>query len=384
MIENDGRARSDRERKLPSAPARGNEAERPVRGSGRSIMRDVAELAGVSAQTVSRVINGHPYVADHTRQRVLDAMRRLDYRLNPAARALVTRRSGTLGIVGYESPLYGPTSMLYAIEGAARAAGYFVSVASLRHLDRRSVFDAVDWLRRQSVEGIIAIAPKSAMADALAEASSGLPAVTVGGGCTEAVPSAQIDNFEGARLATRHLLNLGHTTVHHLAGPQDWPEARERVAGWHAALRAAGAPPPAVVPGDWSAGTGHEQGERLARDRSVTAIFCASDQLALGVLRALHEAGRRVPGEVSVVGFDGTTDGAHFLPPLTSVRQDFAELGRRSLRLLLAQLDRPASGSRPRRDVLVPELVIRHSAAAPCDDGHAAADLTLSGPSRGT
>ncbi|MGQ5264880.1 LacI family DNA-binding transcriptional regulator [Micromonospora sp. ZYX-F-536] len=342
-------------------------------------MRDVAELAKVSSQTVSRVINGHPHVADRTRQRVLDAMSRLNYQRNPAARALVTRRSGTLGVIGYESPLYGPTSMLYAIEGAARAAGYFVSVASVRDLDHRSVLDAVDWLRRHSVEGIIAIAPKPTMANAFAEASSGLASVTAGGGCSPAVPSAQIDNVEGARLATRHLLELGHTTVHHVAGPDDWPEAAERVDGWRDALRAAGAPVPAVLPGDWSAATGYEQGACLARDPSVTAIFCASDQLALGVLRALHEAGRRVPDDVSVVGFDGTSDGAHFLPPLTSVRQDFAELGRRSLRLLLAQLDRPAHGPLRRRDVLVPELVIRRSAVAPRDRDRPAAELTRSG-----
>ncbi|WP_204034941.1 LacI family DNA-binding transcriptional regulator [Micromonospora qiuiae] len=328
-------------------------------------MRDVAELAGVSAQTVSRVVNGHPYVADHTRQRVLDAMRTLDYQRNPAARALATRRSGTLGIIGYESPLYGPTSMLYAIEGAARAADYFVSVVSVRHLDRRSVLDAVDWLRRQSVEGIIAIAPKPAMASALAMATAGSPCVTVGGGSSEAIPRAQIDNAAGARLATQHLLDLGHRTVHHLAGPPDWPEADEREAGWRAALQAAGAPIPPVVPGDWTACTGYEQGVRLARDPSVRAIFCASDQLALGVLRALHEAGRSVPDEVSVVGFDGIPDAAQFLPPLTTVRQDFAELGRRSLGLLLPQLDRVGDPAIRRCDLLLPELVTRRSTAAP-------------------
>ncbi|PZG20052.1 LacI family transcriptional regulator [Micromonospora craterilacus] len=335
-------------------------------------MRDVAELAGVSAQTVSRVINGHPYVATDTRQRVLAAMRALDYQRNPAARALVTRRSGTLGIVGYESPLYGPTSMLYAIEGAARAAGYFVSVASVRHLDRRSVLDAVEWLRRQSVEGLIAIAPKTSMASALAQATAGLACVTVGGGCSDAIPSAQIDNAGGARLATRHLLDLGHATVHHVAGPSDWPEAGERVYGWRDALQAAGAPTPPVLPGDWSADAGYEQGKALARDRSVTAVFCASDQLALGVLRALHEAGRRVPDEVSVVGFDGTPDGGHYLPPLTSVRQDFAELGRSSLGLLLSQLDRVGDTPILRRDLLLPELVIRSSTApVPGGDGPA-------------
>ena len=365
MIENNGRAPMGGARSARSGTSRTSRADRLARRPGRSIMRDVAELAGVSAQTVSRVINEHPYVADDTRQRVLAAMRVLDYQRNPAARALVTRRSGTLGIVGYESPLYGPTSMLYAIEGAARAAGYFVSVASVRHLDRRSVLEAVDWLRRQSVEGIIAIAPKASMASALTQASAGMACVTVGGGCSDAIPSAQIDNAAGARLATRHLLDLGHATVHHVAGPTDWPEAGERIHGWRDALRAAGAPTPPVVPGDWSAGTGYEQGKGLARDRSVTAVFCASDQLALGVLRALHEAGRRVPDDVSVVGFDGTPDGGYFLPPLTSVRQDFVELGRSSLALLLSQLDPVGEAPVLRRTLLLPELVLRSSTAPP-------------------
>ena len=176
----------------------------------------------------------------------------------------------------------------------------------------------------------------------------------------------------GARLATRYLLDLGHRTVHHVAGPDDWPEASERLRGWREALQEAGLPIPAVLSGDWSARAGYEQGQRLAADPCVTAVFCASDQLALGVLRALHEAGRRVPEDVSVVGFDGGLDGAHYLPPLTTVRQDFAELGRLSLGLLLSQLEQPGGSSTSRRQLLVPELVIRRSTAPspdPCRTG---------------
>ncbi|WP_176308829.1 LacI family DNA-binding transcriptional regulator [Micromonospora sp. NBS 11-29] len=328
-------------------------------------MRDVARLAGVSNQTVSRVLNAHPHVRDDTRRRVLAAVQALGYRRNQAARTLVTRRSGTLGIIAYESALYGPTSMLYAIEGAARSAGYFVTVAGLRDLDRRSVLDAVDRLRQQSVEGIITIAPKPVVAGTLAQVSDDLPVVGVGGGQDEALPSVQIDNAAGAGLATRHLLNLGHATVHHVAGPADWPEANERADGWRAALHATGRPSPYATPGMWTARTGYAQGRRLARDPSVTAIFCANDQIALGVLRALHEAGRRVPDEVSVVGFDDTPDAGYFLPPLTTVRQDFAELGRRSLDLLLAQLDAAGHQSAPERVLLLPHLVVRASSAAP-------------------
>ncbi|MFC4109404.1 LacI family DNA-binding transcriptional regulator [Micromonospora zhanjiangensis] len=328
-------------------------------------MRDVARLAGVSTQTVSRVVNKHPHVAAETRQRVLTAMRALNYRQNLVARALVTQRTGTIGIIAYETSLYGPTSMLYAIEGAARSAGYFVSVASVRHLDRRSVLDAVDWLRRQQVEGIIAIAPATAVASALAEVAGGMATISVGGGYDEAVPSAQIDNAAGARQAARHLLELGHATVHHVAGPAEWPEAGERTDGWREALSAAARPAPLPLRGDWSSQAGYEQGRLLAEDPSVTAVFCASDQLALGVLRALHEAGRRVPEDVSVVGFDDTPDAGHYLPPLTTVRQDFAELGRRSLGLLLAQLDRSDREPAARRTVQVPRLIVRSSTGPP-------------------
>jgi len=345
----------------PIRPADARSEGAPQRGS---IMRDVAKLAGVSHQTVSRVLNDHPHVRHETRLRVLDAMRVLNYRRNLAARTLATRRSGTLGIVGFETTLFGPASMLYGIEDAARTAGYFVTVTTVRSLERRPVIDAVDRLHQQSVEGIIAIAPKPAVTNALAQVSPDLARVCVGGGAgDDAVPTVRIDNVAGARLATQHLLDLGHATVHHVAGPADWPEAQERIDGWRSTLYTAGAVVPPVRPQGWSAESGYEQGRALAADRSVTAIFCANDQIALGVLRALHEAGRRVPDEVSIVGFDDTPDSAYFLPPLTTVRQDFAELGRRSIALLLDSVD--AAPRDAEHIVLLPELVVRNSTAPP-------------------
>ncbi|GAA4475145.1 LacI family DNA-binding transcriptional regulator [Phytohabitans houttuyneae] len=324
------------------------------------IMRDVARHAGVSHQTVSRVLNGHPRVRPETRQRVLAAMQALDYRRNLAARTLVTRRSGILGVIGVETTLFGPASMLFGIEEAARAAGYLVTVANVRTVERQVVHGAVDRLCQHAVEGIIAVAPKPALLDAIAAVLTGPPAVGVGGGVDGAVPTVRVDNLAGARLATQHLLTLGHATVHHVAGPFDWPEARERIVGWRSALLDAGAPVPVIRPGSWSAGSGYERGQRLARNPSVTAVFCANDQIALGVLRALHEAGRRVPEDVSVVGFDDTPDSGYFLPPLTTVRQDFAELGRHSLAMLLDRLD----GVPPVAHVqLPPALVVRASTA---------------------
>jgi DNA-binding LacI/PurR family transcriptional regulator len=335
--------------------------ERPPERPRTSIMRDVARLAGVSHQTVSRVLNEHPSVREETRARVLEAMRALNYRRNLAARTLATRRSGTLGIIGYESTLYGPASMLYGIEDAARAAGYFVSVVTVRSLDRNAVLEAVDRLCAQAVEGIVAIASKESAAHALAQVPAGLGCVGVGGGGEASVPTVRIDNTAGAALATQHLLDLGHATVHHVGGPSDWPEARERLEGWRATLYAGGRIVPPAESLAWTADAGYQQGRLLARDPSVTAIFCANDPIALGVLRALHEAGRRVPDDVSVVGFDDVPESGYFLPPLTTVRQDFAELGRRSLEILLAQLGDDTPAERGDGVLLQPSLVVRSS-----------------------
>ncbi len=167
----------------------------------------------------------------------------------------------------------------------------------------------------------------------------------------------------GAAAATRHLLELGHRTVWHIAGPSDWLEAQQRVAGWTAALEAAGADPPPLLSGDWSARSGYELGRRLAGVRDVTAIFAANDQMALGVLRALHEAGRDVPREVSIVGFDDIPEAQFFTPPLTTVHQDFNEVGRQSLMLLLEEIG--AAERSATRVVVPPLLKIRDSTAPP-------------------
>jgi DNA-binding LacI/PurR family transcriptional regulator len=173
------------------------------------------------------------------------------------------------------------------------------------------------------------------------------------------VPVAAIDQFTGARRATVHLLELGHRTVWHIAGPGGWPEAADRVRGWRSALESARAPIPPLLEGDWSARSGHELGLRLVHHPDVTAIFVANDQMALGALRALHEAGRRIPQDVSVVGFDDIPEAPYFTPPLTTVRQDFDEMGRRGLRLLLDTIERP--GAPPAHHEVAPELIVRAS-----------------------
>src|SRR5918992_3873291 len=326
------------------------------------VMADVAKLAGVSLQTVSRVINDSPHVSAATRQRVEDAMRKLEYRPNPVARALVTGRSKTLGVVSFDTTLFGPASTLFGIERAAHDADYFVSIVSLRSLTRSSVLSAVDRLRAQGVDGILVIAPQESATQALLHLPEDVPVVAAEAGPDDSVPIVAIDQVEGARLATAHLLELGHRTVWHVSGPPDWLEAQDRVDGWRSTLEEADAAPPPVLVGDWSARSGHELGRRLADTEGVTAVFVANDQMALGVLRALHEAGRRVPSEISVVGFDDIPEAAYFSPPLTTVRQNFNEMGRRSLLRLLEEIERGERAAT--RETVEPELIVRASTTA--------------------
>lgn len=324
-------------------------------------MADVAELAGVSHQTVSRVLHDSPHVRADTRERVLTAIRSLDYRPNSMARALVTGRSKTLGVVSFDTTLYGPASTLLGIEHAAHDAGYAVTVSSLRSLNRSSVLAAIQQFRDQGVDGVAVIAPVRAGVDALRHVGSDFAVVAVEAGSNASIPVAAVDQHAGAVAATRHLLNLGHKTVWHMAGPSDWNDAEERIEGWRSALGAVGAAIPALLRGDWTPRSGYELGQSLLKIREVTAVFVANDQMALGLLRRLHEAGREVPGDLSVVGFDDIPEAAYLTPPLTTVRQDFAELGRRCLRILLGRIE---GDEEPTRVVVAPELVVRGSTGA--------------------
>jgi DNA-binding LacI/PurR family transcriptional regulator len=331
------------------------------------VMADVARRAGVSHQTVSRVLNGHLNVRDSTRARVLAAIDELAYRRNSSARALVTRRTRTLGVIAFDTTLYGPASTLFGIEQAAREAGYFVSIASLKAITERSVSEALDHLAEQAVDGLIVIAPQRQAVAALGGIPASRPVVAVEGGEAPDLPVVCVDQAAGAAAVTRHLLELGHRTVVHVAGPLDWLEAEARLEAWRSTLVDAGAPVPEVLAGDWSPHSGYEAGQRLAArladDDGLTAVFVANDQMALGLLRAFQEAGIDVPGRVSVAGFDDIPEAAYFCPPLTTVRQDFAEVGRRSISLLLEQLDAGRARHAPR--VVAPAtLVVRSSTAA--------------------
>jgi DNA-binding LacI/PurR family transcriptional regulator len=333
------------------------QAQRPV------VMADVARRAGVSQQTVSRVLNGHPNVSATTKADVLAAIRDLGYRPNVAARTLVTGKTNVLGVISFDTTLYGPASMLYGIERAAHP-DYFVGIASLQAFDRRSLTQAVDRFLGQAVAGIIVIAPQSDGVDTLAGLASRVPLVAVGCGATATVPSVKIDNVAGAAMATRHLLDLGHRTVYHISGPDSWLDGRDRLDGWRQALRAAGVPEPETCRGDWSARSGYEIGLRMATQPEVTAVFCANDSMALGFLRAAAERGRDLPRDLSVVGFDDVPEAAYFWPPLTTVRQDFGALGAQALQLLLDQIAVGGGEVQPVPPIL-PELLPRFSSAPP-------------------
>ncbi len=337
--------------------------------SGRRlpVMADVAKAAGVSHQTVSRVLNDHPNVRPETRERVLEAIGRLGYRRNLAARALVTRHTHTLGVISFDTTLYGPASTVYGIEQAARDAGYFVSMVSLRTIDRAGVAEAIGYLAEQRVDGIVVVAPQRSAAEALADLPQGVPAVAVEGEHAGEVSVVCVDQVEGARLATEHLLELGHRTVWHISGPADWLEAEGRVEGWRGVLTAAGREVPEVIGGDWSPRSGYEAGRRLvgpALAGEVTAVFAANDQMALGALRALTEAGVRVPEQISLVGFDDVPESEFFSPPLTTIAQDFGAVGRHSIDVLLRQID-AGGGVANERLVVPPGLVLRSSTTSP-------------------
>lgn len=327
-------------------------------------MADVARLAGVSHQTVSRVVNGQDNLRPETRERVEQAIRQLGYRPNTAARALVTRRSATIGVIGTKSGFWGPSTVHRTIQAAGREAGYFVSSTNLQKLTRADLSDAIDHLRDQSVEGIVLIsATDDAIEVARAQEASGVPVVVVEGDEGRARWTVGVDQVRGAQLSTQHLIDLGHTEILHLAGPPDWTEARARLLGWQTAMYAAGLRPSQHLAGDWSARSGYEIGQEIARLSDVTAVVAANDQMALGLLRALTEAGRSVPGEVSVVGFDDIPEAAYLIPPLTTVRQDFSAVGRRAIEILQTAI---AADGRPVPERLIsPELVVRASTAAP-------------------
>lgn len=340
---------------------------RPGSGGGRSRRpgsTDVARLAGVSQKTVSRVLNGEPYVKEEVRLRVQAAMRELGYRRNDAARALNSGKTRRIGVVCLGTAFFGPSTQLVAIERALRSTGYSLTIVNTLEGDTGGVAGAVDHLLEQGVDGIILSEPIDEGDDQPIDLDipvlsfgrfpglSARPMITTGG-----------DGVSAGRSATEHLLGLGHRTVWHVAGPQRWWAARDRLEGWRQALADAGAPEPPVLEGDWLPASGYAAGRELASNDEVTAIFVANDDMAIGVLRALTEAGRSVPDDVSIVGFDDIPSAGFLTPPLTTIPQDFDVHVARGIENLVTEIESPTGDRSPAPEPPPLRLVIRHSTA---------------------
>lgn len=335
---------------------------------------DVARQADVSAGTVSNVLTGKRPVSPATRERVMRAVEELGYQPNLLARSLVNRSSNTLGVVTYGLEYYGPSRTLVGIERQAAEFGYSLLLDLLHRPDSQDVDAVLAELTARRVDGIIWAVPEVGdnyvwIDERRLRALPPIIFLTM-----DRRPGASIvstDNRAGARIATQHLIDVGCRTIGVITGPLRWWEARERLAGWRSALEAAALDSSAVLvaEADWSAFSGEAALHALLERRpDVDAVFVCNDQMALGALRYCHATGRRVPDDLSLVGFDNTPESAFFWPALTTVRQHLAELGRLAVRQLHDQVELRLHGGEnalPSLLLLQPELIVRESTTMP-------------------
>ena len=321
----------------------------------RPTIYDVAKAAGVSHQTVSRVIKEHP-VAPETRKHVEQVIQELGYRRNLAAQALATNRSRRIGALANEMLEAGPSKILQGASNEARAAGYLLDIVSLDPTDPTSTQEALTLLGQQDLAGVLAIAPTEQTRDLLRQ-SVGVPLHITGEVDDE--QDGTVRNGIGTRMAVEHLLGLGHQRIALVTGPTAWTTARNAEYAYRVTLQLAGARPLPVVSGDWSAASGFEAVHRLPWAASPTAVVAGNDQMALGVIAGLTARGLRVPDDISVIGFDDIPESAFFLPPLTTLAIDFDLRGRQALRNVLHLIEGDAPSEDPLSDL--PRLIVRHS-----------------------
>ncbi|WP_296665804.1 LacI family DNA-binding transcriptional regulator [Demequina sp.] len=317
-------------------------------------MHDVAARAGVSHQTVSRVLNDFPGIRPETRERVIEAIRDLGYRRNMAARALATGRSEVIGVIMPEVPHFGPTSTLYAIEHAAKRAG-FKPLITTASWDADSMGEALDFLLGRSVDALVVMAQHPDVLDAV-DAITDVPILFVLTGNSHGDRSVAVDQVRGTRLVLDHLYELGHRRFQHVTGLTGLTEAGLRRDTFVSFLDEHGLDHLPILEGDWSADAGYRAGLQVAD--GVTALFCANDPMAMGAIHALEERGLDVPGDVSVAGFDDVPEAAYTHPGLTTVHQDFTEVGLRAVALLLAQINHEPVGP---VEPVEPWLIVRDS-----------------------
>ncbi|MDN4480311.1 LacI family DNA-binding transcriptional regulator [Demequina muriae] len=346
-----------------SGPAPTPGVRTAARGRTGPSQADVARIAGVSGQTVSRVANGAENVLPETRSRVLEVMAQLGYSPNTAARALRYGAFQTIGVIAHKLARTGESRTTEAVVEAARAAGHTVTLVDVSSPSSRDVAAAASQLTNQAIDGLVIIRAELESPESLTLPRD-LPVVVSDSQFEGHLPTVGADQEGGTRAAVEHLLGLGHTTVHLLAGPASSIPAALRERSWRRTLEQHGRAIATPYPGDWTPAAGYAAGHRIADDRAVTAVLCANDEMAAGVLLALHQRGLRVPEDVSVVGFDNVPLAEYFWPPLTTVNQDFAAIGHELVASLLARM-RSTEESEPQRTIIPAELVIRSSTGAP-------------------
>jgi len=329
-------------------------------------IKDVAREAGVSVATVSRVFNNSPLVSEMTAEAVLEVATRLDYWPNGAARSLSTRRTGTIGVVLPD--LYGEffSEIIRGIDTEARAGKYQILLSS-SHAAESALVKAAQSMRGR-IDGLIAMAPHAGSSNALGEFARHFPVVLLNPGFpVENCGVVSIANFEGARAMVRHLLEMGHRRIALVKGPSGNVDAEERRRGYREALKEGEGDldPSLEIPGDFDQESGYASADLLLRlQPRPTAVFAANDWTAFGLMSALSEAGVRVPGEMAVAGFDDMSIAPFLNPPLTTVRVDAAELGKRAVRLWFDAVRTPPESRIFPREILPTTLKVRRSCGA--------------------
>lgn len=327
-------------------------------------LADVAALAGVSAQTVSRVVNNDPKVSGRTRARVSAAIAALNYVPNRLATGLAQQRTYSVGFATKDLAFHAPSQLTSAIERAARSAGYSLMVCMITAPDLAATTHAVRTLRERQVDGVLLNASlDETQAAEIQRRFPDFPCVFMDVPPGAPVPSALLDQAHGARQAARHLIALGHRQFACIQGPSQDTVENARQQAWRDVLSQHGLTFLQEAQGDWTPASGYAAAVKLLGEgQPFSALLCANDQMAAGALRALWERGLHVPQDVSVVGFDDTPESAHLIPPLTTVRQDFPTLGQRAFELLRQKVVGEAGAP----SVLTrPDLIERASTAPP-------------------
>lgn len=323
-------------------------------------MSDVAAIAGVSAMTVSRALNDPKRVSKAALDKVQAAIESSGYQRSSLASALASGRSHAIGIVTLSSNAFAPNMITRHLVEAAILAGYDPIIEPMGEFTSKGLSDAYNRLRGRGVDAIVVPSPSGITSSVV-----DVPTVAMAGGAEgNALSYVLLDQGLGGELATQHLLDLGHETVVHIAGPDSWQAARQRRAGWLAALESAGRDVPDVLSGDFEAQSAYELTRSIASDSGVTAIFAANDQMALGAMHALNDAGRSVPSSVSIVGFDNIPDSAHYAPPLTTISYDFSDYARLATQILTDAVESVSGAGLVVSHSVDPVLVVRASCAS--------------------